>query len=113
MAKNASEFRCSKAQRREAQRPQRPALGVCQETGSLWQPVAAWQRFRGALSQEPMNCDTQLKQCIAECRRVLEAEGRSGFRGSRPRKASLHAKAKAAQCRSAGKKLGDPAQFAL
>eukprot|EP00439_Symbiodinium_sp_Y106_P055765 s532_g7.t1 len=57
----------SSAQRREAQRPQRPALGV---------------------RQEPMNCDTQLKQCIAECRRVLEA--------------------KAAQCRSAGKKYFDP-----
>lgn len=38
--------------------------------------------------QEPMNCDAQLKQCIAECRRVLEA--------------------KAAQCRSAGKKYFDP-----
>ncbi|CAE7258234.1 ADL1 [Symbiodinium sp. CCMP2456] len=54
----------SSVHRREAQRP---ALGVC---------------------QEPMNCDTQLKQCIAECRRVLEA--------------------KAAQCRSAGKKYVDP-----
>ncbi|CAE7895164.1 sol [Symbiodinium necroappetens] len=54
----------SSVHRREAQRP---AVGVC---------------------QEPMNCDAQLKQCIAECRRVLEA--------------------KAAQCRSAGKKYFDP-----
>ena len=97
---------CSKVHRREAQRP---AVGVCQETGSHWQLDASRFRFP---SQEPMNCDAQLKQCIAECRRVLEARRKgAGFWGllrasasesltRRPRQLSAAAPAKSLEPRA-------------